>query len=108
MRYGLRESILHDMVAVFKKYPHIERVVLYGSRAKGCFKPGSDIDICLYGKNITTMEKNLIAIDLDELDLPYIIDIAVFDSLSHAALRELIERVGIVLYQRLGTPLGAR
>jgi len=45
MPYGLRKNIIEKMDTVFAKYPQIEKVILYGSRAKGCFQNGSDIDL---------------------------------------------------------------
>lgn len=46
--YGLRESDLLEMDKAFKKFPQIEKVILFGSRTKGNFKNGSDVDICLF------------------------------------------------------------
>ncbi|MBS0626813.1 MAG: nucleotidyltransferase domain-containing protein, partial [Verrucomicrobia bacterium] len=47
MRYGLNELTIQKITDVFTKFPSIEKVVLYGSRAKGNYKNGSDIDLCL-------------------------------------------------------------
>ena len=53
MKYGLKDKYLEELISIFKKIPDIKRVVLYGSRARGDYNYGSDIDICLYGEGIT-------------------------------------------------------
>lgn len=106
MRYGLSEQTIEKICGVFAKHPAIDQAVLYGSRAKGNFKPGSDIDLSLDGAGISTKEFGNIALELDELLLPYGIDLLVFDHLDHAELREHIERVGVVFYQRANAAEG--
>jgi len=100
MRYGLSEQTIEKICGILAKHPAIDQTVLYGSRAKGNFKPGSDIDLSLHGAGISSKELGDIAFELDELLLPYSIDLLVFDRLEYAALREHIERVGVVFYQR--------
>lgn len=100
MKYGLTENTLEKICAVFARFPEIDKAVLYGSRAKGTFKPGSDIDLTLYGAALTPALCATIADALDELLLPYSIDLSVFAALNHASLEEHIQRIGVVLYSR--------
>lgn len=100
MKYGLTEETLSGICAVLERYPEIEKAVLYGSRAKGTFKKGSDIDLTLYGEEITSDIRAAVASELDDLMLPYTIDLSVFHNLEHPGLREHIERVGVPLYER--------
>jgi len=100
MQFGLSEQTIEKINSVFARHPDIEKVVLYGSRAKGTHKLGSDIDLTLYGNEISQKETNRILDDLEELDLPYSIDLSVFSRLSHVQLRDHIERVGVVFYAR--------
>ena len=100
MKYGLTETALGKICAVFARFPAIEKAVLYGSRAKGNFKTGSDIDLTLYGEALTSDLCSAIASALDDLLLPYTIDLSVFEELNHAKLREHIERVGVLFYER--------
>ena len=74
--------------------------ILYGSRAKGNFKKGSDIDLTLFGAELNQQSCSTIAEALDDLLLPYTIDLSVFDQLKHPALEAHIERVGKMFYQR--------
>ncbi len=102
MKYGLSEAIVAKIWGVFARFPTIERAVLYGSRAKGNYKPGSDIDLTLYGKNLTISQLGDIAEELDDLLLPYMFDLSIFDQLGHSDLRDHIERVGQVFYEKEG------
>jgi len=100
MQFGLSGQTIEKINSVFARHPEVEKVVLYGSRAKGTHKQGSDIDLTLYGNEISQKETNRILDELDELDLPYSIDLSVFNQLSHVPLRDHIERVGVVFYAR--------
>ena len=100
MKYGLTKATIEKIQGVFARFPAIEKAVLYGSRAKGNYKTGSDIDLTLYGEALTSDLCSTIASELDDLLLPYTIDLSIFDELNHAELREHIERVGMVFYER--------
>lgn len=100
MKYGLPEHTVEKICAVLAQYPAVERAVLYGSRAKGNYKPGSDIDLTLYGVGLTPALCATIAEALDDLLLPYTIDLSVFSELKHPELEAHIQRVGVVFYER--------
>ena len=100
MNTVLKEAAREKMRSVFVRFPELEKVVLYGSRAKGNFKPGSDIDLTLFGAALTADTLASISIALDDLLLPYTIDLSRHESLDNAELREHIKRVGVVLYQQ--------
>ena len=99
MRFGLPESAIEQICAIFASHREIERAVLYGSRAKGNFKPGSDIDLTLFGTDLTHELLLDLLVELDDLLLPWMIDLSLFASLNHPALQEHINRVGVVFYQ---------
>jgi len=98
--YGLAEKTIQAVKRVFSKYENIEEAVLYGSRAKGNYSPGSDIDITLKGREINLHQLNKINIELDDLLLPYTFDISIFDHISNPDLIEHIGRVGMTFYQQ--------
>ena len=100
MNYGLPDTTVAKINAVFESFPEVNQAVLYGSRAKGNYKPGSDIDLTLHGTALTTSLCNEIVDKLDDLLLPYKIDLSVFTALKHPELEAHIERVGVVFYQR--------
>lgn len=95
---GLKRTDLEKLSEVFRKHPTVEKAILYGSRAIGNFKPFSDVDITLLGEGISGSEFNRLFLDIDDLMLPYNVDLSLFSSLSNSRLREHIDRVGIVIY----------
>jgi len=102
MKYGLSEITTKKICGVFARFPEIEKAILYGSRAKGNFRPGSDIDLTLCGSAITPDLRAKVASALDDLLLPYTVDLSVFDMLNHTELREHVQRVGVVFYEKVG------
>ncbi len=100
MKYGLSQKNIAQIQAVFVRFPQVEKAVLYGSRAKGNFKTGSDIDLTLHGKDLTLKILYKIEMALDDLLLPYTIDLSVFEKLTNPAFIEHIQRVGLVFYER--------
>lgn len=97
--YGLKKDDLSRIVAVFQHFPCITSVVLYGSRAKGNFHSGSDIDITLFTTD--NLPKNLLfqVMDaLDELDLIYGFDVSLHQHIDNPSLVDHIQRVGIEIY----------
>lgn len=100
MPFGLPEHAVESIRAVFRAHPDIEEVILYGSRAKGNCDHGSDIDLACRGNGLTQSKLNGIRHELDELLLPYSIDLSSLESISNTELLDHIARVGIVFYQR--------
>ncbi|AKL93669.1 nucleotidyltransferase domain-containing protein [Clostridium aceticum] len=99
MKYGLKESILASILEVFSRHSKIEKVLLYGSRAKGNYKNGSDIDLTFIGKNINLEDINKLHLELDELYLPYSFDLSIFEKIENKDLIDHINRVGIIIYE---------
>lgn len=97
---GLKASVIARMNGVFAGYPAVERAILYGSRAKGNFRHGSDIDLTLEGDAITAEQVNRILLELDDLLLPYTIDLSLKRQIDNPDLLAHIERVGVVFYER--------
>ena len=100
MNFGLSEKTIVRMQEVFAKCPQVQRVVLYGSRAKGNYQPGSDIDLTLFGRDLKLRLQMQIEHELDELLLPYTIDLSVFSNIDNPELIDHIIRVGKVFYVR--------
>ncbi|MEK6730263.1 MAG: nucleotidyltransferase domain-containing protein, partial [Planctomycetota bacterium] len=101
MKFGLKETTIQKICGVFADYPQVEKAVIYGSRAKGNYKNGSDIDLTLYGgKDLTLNILSKMLREIDDLLLPYTIDLSIFHNLSDPDFIEHIQRVGMVFYQR--------
>ncbi|NQT59206.1 MAG: nucleotidyltransferase domain-containing protein [Bacteroidetes bacterium] len=100
MKYGLQEDVIETIISVFSKYPKIRKAVLYGSRALGTDKPGSDIDLTLIGETITLTEITEMLVSLDELPLPYKFDLSYYAAIQNNQLRNHIDNFGVVIYER--------
>ena len=97
---GLPNSALQKIRAVFAHYPQVEKAILYGSRAKGTYKNGSDIDLTLCGgADLTLSVLCKIANDLDDLFLPYTIDLSIFHDISDLDVIGNIQQVGVTVYE---------
>ena len=82
MPHGLSQKTIDEASSIFAKYNYVNEVILYGSRAKGNYKSGSNIDLTLKGKKITLSQLNKISTDLDDLLTPYTFDLSIFDNIS--------------------------
>ena len=100
MPYGLKDIEIEKICRLFAENERIESVILYGSRAKGNYKPFSDVDITLKGEELTRRDLNFLKISIDDLLLPYQFDISIFKSLKNPDLIDHINRVGIAIYKK--------
>lgn len=99
--YGLDADDIDRICKVFKRYPVVVAAQIYGSRALGNHRPGSDIDLTLKGDGLDLKTLNRISNDLDDLLLPYIFDLSIYSQIKNDALLEHIERVGRVFYEKI-------
>ena len=100
MKYGLPQSAIQKINAVLSRYPQVEKAILYGSRAKGNYKNGSDIDLTLQGTALSLNIVYKILDDIDELLLPYTIDLSIFKDISDPDVIEHIQRIGMTFYDK--------
>lgn len=101
MKYGLSAQALEKIRDVFTRYPEVEEAVLYGSRARGDYKNGSDIDLTLRGGDaLTHTILSRITNDLDDQLLPYTIDLSIFKNIRNPEMVDQIKRVGVALYKK--------
>jgi len=100
VNHGLSQRSIDTMQNIFRKYKSLEKVILYGSRAMGNYKNGSDIDITLdVGEDFTEFDLLHICGELDESDLPYFVDCSIFSRINDPDLKDHIVRVGNILYE---------
>ena len=100
MPYGLTEEEIKDIVDVLADDPKVEELILFGSRAKGNYSNGSDIDIAMIGKDLRLNEISKALVLLDDLYLPYKLDLVIYHRIQEPALIEHISKVGITLFKR--------
>lgn len=96
--FGLPERTINELSAYFKSKPEIEKVMIYGSRAKGTYRNGSDIDFAVWSDDSTGILR--ISGELDDLNTPYKFDVTDYKTLSHEGMKNSIEKDGILFYSR--------
>jgi len=100
MKFGLSSETITLIHRVFVGHSEVDSVILYGSRAKGNFTPGSDIDLTMKGENLPLSLQLTISSELNDLPIPYQIDLSILNQISNPDLVDHIERVGIEFYRR--------
>jgi len=96
----ISETNLEEIRDFAMKYPTIEKIVLYGSRAKGNFRPGSDLDMVLIGDELKLKDQLSFWGDLDDSYQPYLFDVAILSHIKNESLLDHIQRVGKVIYKK--------
>jgi predicted nucleotidyltransferase len=101
-RFGLTENDIAAIIEILSRVPHVEKAYIFGSRAKGNYKLGSDVDIALKGKKLTFNDITQISFLLnEETNMPYKFDVLNYHSINEPALTEHIDRAGIVFYESI-------
>lgn len=94
-------ELLRDALAAA---PCVERAVLYGSRALGTWRRGSDIDLAVEGEGLSEDDIVDLLGRLEELPLPYLYDLTDRARLTYAPLAEHIDQHGQVFWERRSRP----
>ncbi len=101
MKFGLDEKVVKDIIFILKKYNEVESACIFGSRARGDYRKQSDIDIALFGKNLTNTINTEIYYEIDDLYLPYKIDLINFNSLGEEdKIKDSILKEGVEIYAK--------
>lgn len=98
--FGLPPATLETIRRILAETPAVEKALIYGSRAKGNERPGSDIDLTLFGEALDLDMLGSIATRLDESPIPYQVDLSLYNQIDNSRLRDHIDRVGKLFYQR--------
>jgi predicted nucleotidyltransferase len=104
MNHGLTDRTVAQIHEVLARFPEVEKAMLYGSRAQGNFKPGSDIDLTLLGAEVTQKILGEIQGELEDGLLPYRFDLSIFSQITQADIIEHIRRVGVIFYEKKSLP----
>ncbi|MCP9916315.1 nucleotidyltransferase domain-containing protein [Cyanobium sp. ATX 6F1] len=103
-RYGLPIAAVARIQATLAAFPAIEQATLYGSRALGRHRPGSDIDLTLSGVDLDHRTLARLDVALDDLLLPWRFDLSLLAALQSPELIDHIQRAGVVFYRRGDRP----
>lgn len=100
MKFGLSDSIIENMQRVFESNSKVDKVLVFGSRAKGNYRKASDIDLAVKGQDLTYDDILNLGVKLDALNLPYKVDLIDYHKINEPALTEHVDRVGIEFYSK--------
>lgn len=98
--FGLSQATLDKLNSVFARHGAIKSVLIYGSRAKGNYRLGSDIDLTIKGDEIPFAEFMGIVDEIDDLMLPYTVDLSQYRQIGNPELVDHIDRVGVEIYAK--------
>ena len=101
MKVGLSDKVIEEIQDVFRRHIEVEKVLIFGSRAKGNYRAGSDIDLAVIGNNVDYRLILKIGCEIDSLELLYGIDLLDYQSKKNTPIGEHIDRVGQIFYERL-------
>ena len=101
MKHGLLPRDIDEILQALCRFPEIDEAILFGSRAKGNYKPGSDVDIAIKGKAIDHSCVSALSFILNEESLlPYFFDVIHYEAITEEELVQHIDRVGKILYKK--------
>lgn len=95
--YGLSVKTIDKIITVLKSCHGVQKVILFGSRAKGNFKEGSDIDIALTGDRLNLDTLRTLEVKIDDLMLAYDVDLLIYNQIKEPELKKHIDQVGVEL-----------
>ena len=90
----LPPEVFNKLRCLFGRYSNIESVILFGSRAMGTHRENSDIDLCLLGNHLNLTDKLKIENDIDDLLLPWKVDLVLYHGIDNPKLLQHIQAVG--------------
>ena len=99
MKFGLSDTVIQELHNVFRRYANIEKVLIFGSRSKGTYHVGSDIDLAIIGKDIDYAQLLNVQCDIEDLELLYSIDLLDYQKKKGTPIGDHIDRVGQVFYE---------
>ena len=99
-KFGLSEKSIEQIHTILRQHPEVELAIIYGSREKGNYREGSDIDLTLQGEHLTSDILSKITTALDDSYSPYLFDLSIYQQLSDPDFIDHINRVGQIFYQR--------
>jgi predicted nucleotidyltransferase len=97
---GLLPKTREAIRGVLSHHPEIEKAVLFGSRAKGTHKPGSDVDLALFGDRLSQKTLHRLYQELDDLPVPHEFSLVIFNEITDPAVAQHIQRVGQPFYEK--------
>ena len=92
---GIKPRVLNEIYDIAKEN-NVEKLFLFGSRARGDYKPTSDIDLAFIGGNSSNF---ILSVDEDTYTLLKF-DIIDLSKPVDQKIKESIENEGILIYEK--------
>ena len=99
MKFGLSDTVIRELQDVFRRHANIEKVLIFGSRSKGNYRAGSDIDLAVVGQGIDYSQLLAIQCEIDDLELLYSIDLLDYQKEKGTPIGDYIDRVAQIFYE---------
>lgn len=99
MRFGLSDTVIKELQDVFRRHANIKKVLIFGSRSKGNYRAGSDIDLAIVGNDIDYSQLLTILCEIDDLELLYSVDLLDYQKKRGTPIGDHIDRIGQVFYE---------
>ena len=99
MKFGLSDTVIRELQDVFRRHANIEKVLIFGSRSKGNYRAGSDIDLAVVGQGIDYSQLLAIQCEIDDLELFYLIDLLDYQKEKGTPIGDHIDRVAQIFYE---------
>ena len=99
MKFGLSDTVIKELQDVFRRHANIKKVLIFGSRSKGTYRAGSDIDLAVIGDGIDYNQLLSILCERDELELLYSVDLLDYQKKKGTPIGDHIDRVGEIFYE---------
>ena len=99
MKFGLSDTVIKELQDVFRRHTNIRKVLIFGSRSKGNYRVGSDIDLAVIGNGIDYNQLLSILCEIDDLELLYSVDLLDYQKKKGTPIGDHIDRVGQVFYE---------
>ena len=99
-RFGIEKEILDKIIEIFKKYKQVKKACIFGSRARGDYRRGSDVDICIWLEEESENPIYKIQNELEEVNTILLFDVVAFNSITKESLKESIIKEGVIIYER--------
>ncbi len=99
MRFGLSDTVIKELQDVFRRHANIKKVLIFGSRSKGNYRAGADIDLAVIGNDIDYNQLLSILCEIDDLELLYSVDLLDYQKKKGTSIGDHIDRVGQVFYE---------
>lgn len=97
--YGIRDNLFNELLNLFKK-ENIDKVILFGSRARNDYKNNSDIDLAIIFDSDDNDNYIKLLTKLEELNTLFKFDVIDYNKITNATLKQKIDKDGITIYQK--------